>query len=72
MSPSTTSPPPSSSRGLRQRSLDIALVPEAPPEEDPDLRSTLLLKDPLLLAMPSGHPLAGAAEIRPGDLDGRP
>ncbi|MFD7664984.1 LysR substrate-binding domain-containing protein [Streptomyces sp. NPDC059788] len=52
--------------GLRQRSLDIALVPQAPPESDPDLRSTLLL------TMPSGHPLADAAEIRPADLDGQP
>jgi len=58
--------------GLRQRSLDIALVTEAPPESDPDLRSTLLLEDPLLLAMPSDHPLADAAEIQPQDLDGRP
>ncbi|MFF3272221.1 LysR substrate-binding domain-containing protein [Streptomyces chrestomyceticus] len=58
--------------GLRQRSLDIALVPEPPPESDPDLRSTLLLKDPLMLTMPSGHPLADAAGIRPADLDGQP
>ncbi|MFZ3593067.1 LysR substrate-binding domain-containing protein [Streptomyces sp. BH104] len=58
--------------GLRQRSLDIALVPEAPPEDDPDLRSALLLEDPLLLAVPSAHPLADAAEVRPEDLDGRP
>lgn len=58
--------------GLRQRSLDIALVPEAPPEADPDLRSTPLLEDPLLLAVPSGHPSAGAAEILPGDLDSQP
>jgi DNA-binding transcriptional LysR family regulator len=58
--------------GLRQRSLDIALVPEAPPETDPDLRSALLLEDPLLLAMPSGHPLADATQILPEDLDGQP
>ncbi|MFD6433389.1 LysR substrate-binding domain-containing protein [Streptomyces venezuelae] len=58
--------------GLRQRSLDIALVPEAPPEEDPDLRGALLLADPLLLAVPSGHPLADADEVRPADLDGLP
>ncbi|MFE4256836.1 LysR substrate-binding domain-containing protein [Streptomyces sp. NPDC056910] len=58
--------------GLRQRSLDIALVPEAPPEADPDLRSALLLEDPLLLAMPSSHPLAGRAQILPEDLDGQP
>ncbi|MCX4834029.1 LysR substrate-binding domain-containing protein [Streptomyces sp. NBC_01016] len=58
--------------GLRQRSLDIALAPEAPPEDDPDLRSALLLEDPLLLAVPSTHPLAGAGEVRPEDLDGLP
>ncbi|MET8689291.1 LysR substrate-binding domain-containing protein [Streptomyces sp. NPDC004732] len=58
--------------GLRQRSLDIALVPETPPADDPDLRGELLLEDPLLLAVPSGHPLAEAAELLPGDLDGLP
>ncbi|MGW7256447.1 LysR substrate-binding domain-containing protein [Streptomyces sp. NPDC054834] len=58
--------------GLRQRSLDIALVPEAPPETDPDLRSALLLQDPLLLALPSSHPLAEAEEILPEDLDAQP
>ncbi|WP_328634160.1 LysR substrate-binding domain-containing protein [Streptomyces sp. NBC_00356] len=58
--------------GLRQRSLDIALAPEAPPEDDPDLRSALLLEDPLLLAVPSTHPLASAGEVRPEDLDGLP
>ncbi|MHC3454203.1 MULTISPECIES: LysR substrate-binding domain-containing protein [Streptomyces] len=58
--------------GLRQRSLDIALVPQAPPETDPDLRGALLLEDPLFLAMPNSHPLAGVAEIPPGDLDAQP
>ncbi|MBV2355556.1 LysR family transcriptional regulator [Streptomyces sp. J2-1] len=58
--------------GLRQRSLDIAFVPEPPAEDDPDLTAALLLEDPLLLALPAGHPLAEAAEIRPADLDGQP
>ncbi|MGD1223023.1 MULTISPECIES: LysR substrate-binding domain-containing protein [Streptomyces] len=58
--------------GLRQRSLDIALVPEAPADDDPDLESAPLLVDPLLLALPTGHPLTGQAEIRPEDLDGQP
>ncbi|WP_043662988.1 LysR substrate-binding domain-containing protein [Streptomyces xylophagus] len=58
--------------GLRQRSLDIALVQEPPPETDPDLRSALLLEDPLLLAVPSGHALADATEILPADLDTQP
>ncbi|MFF8727153.1 LysR substrate-binding domain-containing protein [Streptomyces sp. NPDC015171] len=58
--------------GLRQRSLDIALTPQAPPQDDPDLRGALLLEDPLLLALPTGHPLAERPGIRPGDLDGQP
>lgn len=58
--------------GLRQRSLDIALVQEPPAESDPDLRSALLLEDPLLVVMPNSHPLAEAPEIAPGDLDGQP
>ncbi|MFJ6539951.1 LysR family transcriptional regulator [Streptomyces sp. NPDC091385] len=58
--------------GLRRRSLDIALVSEPPAEEDPDLRAALLLDDPLLLAVPSGHPVADLAEITPADLEELP
>ncbi|KUL73792.1 MULTISPECIES: LysR family transcriptional regulator [unclassified Streptomyces] len=58
--------------GLRQRSLDIALVHEPPPAEDPDLTAAPLLEDPLLLAVPAGHPLAERPEVTPGDLDGQP
>lgn len=58
--------------GLRQRSLDIALVQEPPAEDDPDLRSALLLEDPLLLVLPEGHPLAARPDLAPGDLDGQP
>ncbi|MET7286525.1 LysR substrate-binding domain-containing protein [Streptomyces sp. NPDC005573] len=58
--------------GLRQRSLDIGFVAEPPAEDDPDLRSALLLEDPLLLALPAGHPLADREEILPPDLDGLP
>ncbi|MFF2225371.1 LysR substrate-binding domain-containing protein [Streptomyces globisporus] len=58
--------------GLRQRSLDIALVQEPPAEDDPDLRSALLLEDPLLLVLPSGHPLAEKGDLVPEDLDGQP
>ncbi|MFI9031048.1 LysR substrate-binding domain-containing protein [Streptomyces sp. NPDC053560] len=65
-------PPAEQFEGLRQRSLDIALVPEPPPQDDPDLRGALLLEDPLLLAVPEQHPLAARAEVRPEDLDGRP
>ncbi|MFB7971196.1 LysR substrate-binding domain-containing protein [Streptomyces rubiginosohelvolus] len=58
--------------GLRQRSLDIALVQEPPAEDDPDLRSALLLEDPLLLVLPAGHPLTEKADLVPEDLDGQP
>ncbi|MFC5699324.1 LysR substrate-binding domain-containing protein [Pseudomonas sp. GCM10022186] len=54
--------------GLRQRSLDIALVCEAPAEDDPDLLAASVFKDPLYLALPVQHPLAGKAVIEPADL----
>ncbi|MER5200606.1 LysR substrate-binding domain-containing protein [Streptomyces sp. NPDC002755] len=58
--------------GLRQRSLDIALVRTPPPEDDPDLDATPLLKDPLLLALPAEHSLAGQEEVPADALDGQP
>lgn len=54
--------------GLRQRSLDIALVCEAPAADDPDLLFASVFKDPLHLALPSQHPLARKASIEPSDL----
>jgi DNA-binding transcriptional LysR family regulator len=54
--------------GLRQRSLDIALVCEPPAFDDPDLEATQVLNDPMLLALPAGHPLATAETITPEDL----
>lgn len=54
--------------GLRQRSLDIALVCEPPSRDDPDLEAALVLNDPMLLALPMGHPLAEAHDITPADL----
>jgi DNA-binding transcriptional LysR family regulator len=54
--------------GLRQRSLDIALVCEPPPADDPDLESAQVLDDPMLLALPEGHPLAATARLTPEDL----
>ena len=38
--------------GLRQRSLDIALVSEPPTDDDPDLLSFQVLDEPMLLALP--------------------
>ncbi|MGW7269171.1 LysR substrate-binding domain-containing protein [Streptomyces sp. NPDC054864] len=57
--------------GLRQRSLDIALVREPPAGDDPDLLAAPLVEDPLLLALPAAHPLAAREELAPADLDGQ-
>ncbi|SSW65709.1 LysR family transcriptional regulator [Achromobacter agilis] len=54
--------------GLRQRSLDIALVCEPPSPDDPDLEAAQVLNDPMLLVLPAGHPLAEAAQITSADL----
>jgi DNA-binding transcriptional LysR family regulator len=57
--------------GLRQRSLDIALVCEPPAANDPDLESAQVLNDPMMLAMPESHPLNALAELTPADLTGQ-
>ncbi|CAI8816932.1 MULTISPECIES: LysR substrate-binding domain-containing protein [Pseudomonas] len=54
--------------GLRQRSLDIALVSEPPTDDDPDLLGFQVLDDPMLLALPEHHPLAQQAALSPDDL----
>ncbi|WP_438299001.1 LysR substrate-binding domain-containing protein [Pseudomonas sp. NMS19W] len=54
--------------GLRQRSLDIALVSEPPAADDPDLLGFQVLDDPMLLALPEQHPLATQASLSPEDL----
>ena len=54
--------------GLRQRSLDIALVGEPPAADDPDLQAFQVLDDPMLLAVPSDHPLATREQLTPADL----
>lgn len=56
--------------GLRQRSLDIALLVEPPLADDPELLCARVLDDPMLLALPESHPLASAAEVAPADLAG--
>ena len=58
--------------GLRQRSLDIAFVCDAPAPDDPDLACVQVLDDPMLLAVPDGHPLAGNPSIGPADLNDQP
>jgi DNA-binding transcriptional LysR family regulator len=54
--------------GLRQRSLDIALLCEPPAADDPDLDSAQVLSDPMMLALPESHPLAARKKIAPADL----
>jgi len=54
--------------GLRQRSLDIALVSEPPASDDADLDCARVLNDPMLMALPESHPLAQQAELSPADL----
>jgi DNA-binding transcriptional LysR family regulator len=54
--------------GLRQRSLDMALVCEPPLKDDPDLDTAQLLSDPMLLALPESHPLATAHDLTPDAL----
>ncbi|MFJ2327161.1 LysR substrate-binding domain-containing protein [Pseudomonas sp. NPDC087690] len=54
--------------GLRQRSLDIALVSEPPTDDDPDLLSLQVLDDPMLLALPEHHRLAQQSVLSPEDL----
>jgi DNA-binding transcriptional LysR family regulator len=54
--------------GLRQRSLDVALVSEPPSDDDPDLTHRQLLEDPMLLALPVNHPLADVERLTPADL----
>lgn len=55
--------------GVRQRSLDIALVCDPPAEDDPDLMRAKVASDPMILALPEGHALAGVAELAPSDLN---
>jgi DNA-binding transcriptional LysR family regulator len=54
--------------GLRQRSLDIALVCAPPAPDDPDLDASQVLNDPMLLAIPEDHRLATALNMTPADL----
>ncbi|WP_246674934.1 LysR substrate-binding domain-containing protein [Mesorhizobium sp. B4-1-3] len=56
---------------LKERVLDLGFVYSPAPEGDPDLESMLVRREPLVLAMPEGDPLADVADIGPGQLDGR-
>jgi len=54
--------------GLRQRSLDIALLCEPPAPDDADLDCALVRSEPMLLALPDSHPLAALSTLAPADL----
>ena len=54
--------------GLRQRSLDIALVCEPPAPDDTDLMAAQVLSEPMMLALPESHPRCAAAQLLPSDL----
>ncbi|HDR8923240.1 TPA: LysR family transcriptional regulator [Burkholderia contaminans] len=54
--------------GLRERSLDIALVCDPPSVDDTELDSALVLNDPMVLAVPDEHPLAGKRDLTADDL----
>ncbi|MBZ9814899.1 LysR family transcriptional regulator [Mesorhizobium sp. CA7] len=56
---------------LRQRVLDLGFVYTPAPQRDPDIESILVRREPLVLAIPEGDPLADVADIAPGHLDGR-
>ncbi|UDL91472.1 LysR family transcriptional regulator [Mesorhizobium sp. PAMC28654] len=57
--------------GLRQRALDLGLIYSPPAVDDPDIDCTLIRREPLVLAMPEGDPLADVGDIQPYHLDGR-
>ncbi|MFZ3470197.1 LysR family transcriptional regulator [Streptomyces sp. 4.24] len=52
--------------------LALSLAAHAPTARDPRFTRTTLLEDPLDVALPPDHPLAGAAELRLVDLSGDP
>jgi DNA-binding transcriptional LysR family regulator len=56
--------------GLRAGRLDVALVGTAGPLPD-DLAGRTISEEPLVVAVPPDHPLAGAAVAGPADLAGR-
>jgi DNA-binding transcriptional LysR family regulator len=56
--------------GLRAGQLDVALVGAAGPLPE-DLAGRTVSEEPLVVAVPPDHPLAGADVVGPGDLAGR-
>jgi len=54
---------------LRAGGIDVGLLRPFLPE--PGLRTLRLVREPLLVALPLEHPLAGAGTVEPGALDGQ-
>ncbi|MFF3211123.1 LysR family transcriptional regulator [Streptomyces sp. NPDC002886] len=52
--------------------LALSLAAHAPTARDPRFTRRTLLEDPLDVALPPDHPLAGAGELRLADLSGDP
>ncbi|MEV7557877.1 LysR family transcriptional regulator [Streptomyces sp. NPDC089795] len=52
--------------------LALSLTAHAPTARDPRFTRVALLEDPLDVALPPGHPLAAAADLRLADLSGDP
>ncbi|MFE9362077.1 LysR substrate-binding domain-containing protein [Streptomyces sp. NPDC006978] len=52
--------------------LALSLAAHAPTARDPRFTLLPLLADPLDVALPAGHPLAGASALRLADLSGEP
>lgn len=55
---------------LRRHMLDVGLAYRMP-ERDSGLTGTLVLDEPLTLAIPKGHPLCHSRSIKPPQLDGQ-
>ncbi|XVQ15586.1 LysR family transcriptional regulator [Spirillospora sp. CA-255316] len=67
----TEAEPPAALAALRAGDTDLALVfayPHTPSDTDAGFREIPLREDPVRLAVPVAHPLAGAARLDPADL----